>query len=390
MKKPINRKSVKEMELSGSFNGAQTYREDKRMLADYMGKELASTRKPKKESATGHIGNSSGPSPANPLGSNSAPMEAAGDTPNKPLYIKVIGDTSISRKRQAKAADKVVGEAKEQKPNVIRNYVAKHAQKIAKGSGRHKIKTKYQRQDKHRNRVEEDLSWDDVNDVRKHADDQWNTHGANVKFTRHFLDRVNDPRNKTPITKPELERLVDKEASKYGNQIPKQPDGHEGVMVDRKTKINMPFAINQQTPGARKDVIAKTVMRKDNFMTSSRKYPVESVQEGVKVKMRSMKEDEPGFSDGVGAGPIGRVNAKLGKIDVRKGALFGEDDDGAYQMVKNPPDDDGAANEIADKGWYAEKNNKIDARSKAFKEAMKKAQERASKRTSKKKPAGKR
>lgn len=304
------------------------------------------------ESATGHVGNEGGDGAANPLGSSSAPMEK----------VKV------------------------KTPPVVRNWVAKNAK--SSGSGKHGG-DKYKRHDKHKKALREKLNWDDVNDIRKHADNEWNPKDANVKFTNHFLDRVNDARNGKDIEKDEMIDLLDKEAKRYGG-IAKSKPGTEGVMHSRKSDINMPFAINQQTPGARKDIVAKTVMRKKNFLSTTKKFSVESVTEAVKVPMKSMKEDEPGFSDGSAPGSTGQAGIST-KPDVRKGALYGdnqEDMDGAYQNAKTNVDDDGVGNEIADKGWYAEKSKaKIDMRSKAFKEAAKKAAERAAKRTAKKKAA---
>ena len=45
--------------------------------------------------------------------------------------------------------------------------------------------------------------------------------GVDVEFTRHFMQRVNDPRNKKQITPAELTRLFKQSYKKYGKMITK-------------------------------------------------------------------------------------------------------------------------------------------------------------------------
>ena len=53
--------------------------------------------------------------------------------------------------------------------------------------------------------------------------------GIDVEFTRHFLDRVNDERNKKPINTAELIRLL-VTYKKHGKKIPKMgPDAQSGI-----------------------------------------------------------------------------------------------------------------------------------------------------------------
>ena len=51
--------------------------------------------------------------------------------------------------------------------------------------------------------------------------------GIDVEFTRHFLDRVNDERNKKPIS-TELIGLFKKTYKKHGKKIPKLDPDTEG------------------------------------------------------------------------------------------------------------------------------------------------------------------
>jgi hypothetical protein len=47
----------------------------------------------------------------------------------------------------------------------------------------------------------------DLDQIEKYADKLFAKVGIDVEFTRHFLDRVNDERNKKQITSAELTRL---------------------------------------------------------------------------------------------------------------------------------------------------------------------------------------
>ena len=43
--------------------------------------------------------------------------------------------------------------------------------------------------------------------IERFADKLWAKVGLDIEFTRHFLDRVNDARNKKQITGGEIQRL---------------------------------------------------------------------------------------------------------------------------------------------------------------------------------------
>lgn len=116
----------------------------------------------------------------------------------------------------------------------------------------------------------EDVSFAELNQVERVADALWSQLGVDVKFTRHFFDRVNDERNRQPITADELINLFKKEYKKYGKIIANLND--EAVMKDIITKINLPFVINDR--GGNKQLVAKTVMRKANFLTPNQVYAV--------------------------------------------------------------------------------------------------------------------
>ena len=121
--------------------------------------------------------------------------------------------------------------------------------------------------------IREDVSKSDLDQVEKYADKLFAAVGIDVEFTRHFLDRVNDERNKKPINTAELIRLFRLTYKKHGKKIPKMGPDAQAVVRDMETDINMPFVLNVDKSGML-DMVAKTVMRKKDFKTSNTKLNV--------------------------------------------------------------------------------------------------------------------
>lgn len=115
----------------------------------------------------------------------------------------------------------------------------------------------------------------DLDQLETFADKLFAKVGIDVEFTRHFLDRVNDARNVKPITMAELTRLFKQEFKRYGKPIAQMGPGQEAVMKDLQTDINLPFALQYDKDNNELDLIAKTVMRKKDFKTPNREFPVE-------------------------------------------------------------------------------------------------------------------
>ena len=114
----------------------------------------------------------------------------------------------------------------------------------------------------------------DMRSVERYADDELDP--VDVEFGKHFFDRLIDPRNEKEITTSELldffARLINKK-DQFIRFIEKY---HEFVVKDRKTSINIPFIsqVNQ--------AIAKTIMRKPNFMTTNPVIALEGVDNPAK------------------------------------------------------------------------------------------------------------
>ncbi len=109
------------------------------------------------------------------------------------------------------------------------------------------------------------------------ADKVFGKLGIDIEFTRHFLDRVNDERNRKQITIRELGELFAKEYRRWGRKISAMPVNSQAVMKDLSSELNIPFVLNKD--GKEKDLVAKTVMRKKDFRTPNPELPVESVNE---------------------------------------------------------------------------------------------------------------
>ena len=119
----------------------------------------------------------------------------------------------------------------------------------------------------------EKVSRSDLDQIEKYADKLFASLGIDVEFTRHFLDRVNDERNKKPINTAELIRLFRLTYKKYGKKIAKMNPDAEAVISDMETDVNMPFVLNLDKDGML-DLVAKTIMRKKDFKTRNQKLRV--------------------------------------------------------------------------------------------------------------------
>ena len=123
--------------------------------------------------------------------------------------------------------------------------------------------------------ITEDISQQDLDAIEKYADKLFAKVGIDVEFTRHFLDRANDERNKKPITAPELIRIFRQEYKRWAKPIAQLGPDAEAVMKDMATDINVPFVLKWDRENGELDLVAKTVMRKPNFKTPDREFPVE-------------------------------------------------------------------------------------------------------------------
>lgn len=121
-----------------------------------------------------------------------------------------------------------------------------------------------------------EITDEDLKKLETYADKIFRNVGIDVEFTRHFLDRVNDIRNQRQITLAELAVLFRDEYAKWGKKIAQLGPDAQAVMKDMRSDINIPFVLNWDHRNQELDLVAKTVMRKKNFVTPNPEFPVES------------------------------------------------------------------------------------------------------------------
>lgn len=126
--------------------------------------------------------------------------------------------------------------------------------------------------------VKEDVSQQELNDLEKFADRLLNKFDIDIEFTRHFKDRMNDPRNKPAISVEELKSLFKKMADNKGKRIKKHGNA-EAVLKDMQSDLNLPVVVNWKN--GEFEVVNKTIMRKKGFKTTSPVVNYESVEEDL-------------------------------------------------------------------------------------------------------------
>ena len=107
----------------------------------------------------------------------------------------------------------------------------------------------------------------DIDDVEKFADRILKKYDIDIEFTRHFIDRLNAPRNNPEIKIAELQRFFKKIQRAIGQNIRNNPDV-ELVLKDMSSNLNLPVVIKKR--GDSFEVINKTIMRKPDFKTTSK------------------------------------------------------------------------------------------------------------------------
>ncbi len=160
----------------------------------------------------------------------------------------------------------------------------------------------------------------DLNQVEKYADRLFAKVGIDIDFTRHFVDRVNDERNKKQISVAELVRIFNKVYQKFGKAIARLGPDAEAVMKDMRTDINMPFVLKLMKNGML-ELVAKTILRKKDFKTSNKTFPVESCK--IHKKGKTLKEvtkyDKTNVSlvqrQSITENFLGRINSHRGFTD---------------------------------------------------------------------------
>jgi len=122
--------------------------------------------------------------------------------------------------------------------------------------------------------LNENMSADQIKSVEEYADKLFQELGLDVEFTKHFKERINDPRNSKPITPAELIGMFKRAFQKSGKKIAEMPPQAQAVIQDMRTDLNSPFVIEYDPRSKELDLTMKTIMRKKDFQTSNDKIIV--------------------------------------------------------------------------------------------------------------------
>ena len=141
--------------------------------------------------------------------------------------------------------------------------------------------------------VIERFTQSDVVGLEKFADRILKKYKIDVSFTKHFIDRLNDPRNDPEIKVSELQRFFKKIQRNKGIGILSSPD-IEAVLRDMETNLNLPVVIKKK--GNEFEVLNKTIMRKPNFKTTSKVIRYEKAPD-TKDAMKRYRAGKAGFTD---------------------------------------------------------------------------------------------
>jgi len=199
--------------------------------------------------------------------------------------VFVVGDDAFKKARLGKKKylkyEKYVGN--DDVGNAIREYGRKYPKKpiiLQNGENGPMIFLRYGKKgmftESFLDRIteEKEITRDDLKAIENYADRLFKALNIDIEFTKHFLDRVNDARNVKQITSTELTDLFRKTYNTHGKKISSLGPDAEAVIADMLSNVNMPFVLKWDRTNQELDLVAKTVMRKKNFMTSNPKLKV--------------------------------------------------------------------------------------------------------------------
>lgn len=117
--------------------------------------------------------------------------------------------------------------------------------------------------------AEEAVSLSQMKHFEKIVDKLFAKFDIDFEFSRHFRERMDDDRNRPDIKLRELAAFIQKIYRNQGKSI-KDVAGQEAVIKDMQAKLNIPIVVKYDKRNDEFDVVAKTIMRKDNFRTPNK------------------------------------------------------------------------------------------------------------------------
>jgi predicted kinase len=135
--------------------------------------------------------------------------------------------------------------------------------------------------------LDEKVNQSQIDQLEKFADRILAKYDIDVQFTRHFVDRLNDPRNNPEIKVVELQKFFKKIQKNKGKDIKSNPDT-QVVLKDLTTNLNLPVVINYKD--GEFEVVNKTIMRKKDFKTPDKTIQYENAVAAAREKIKREKE----------------------------------------------------------------------------------------------------
>lgn len=152
-----------------------------------------------------------------------------------------------------------------------------------------------------------------------------------IEFTRHFLERANDSRNKQPISLMELADMFGKTYRKYGQRIHDMNEAAEAVLTDLKTMINIPFVVRHNRRTGMLEMISKTVMRKKGFLSHDPKLVLNSLGLTILGQLVVLADTQKlKYKDWMGDGKTIDIMTNFDLSALNKFALKNEDELGVF------------------------------------------------------------
>ena len=139
-----------------------------------------------------------------------------------------------------------------------------------------------------------EIPMDDLQQIDKYADKQLNPMDV-VITDKHFFDRLTDPRNGKEISAAELTGFFKRLGKNKNKFVDFLKQYGELVAKDKRTNINIPFMQKANK------LIAKTIMRNDDYKTSNQIYKFESNDADVVTISKSL---------GVNRAQMPQINSK--------------------------------------------------------------------------------
>ena len=140
----------------------------------------------------------------------------------------------------------------------------------------------------------EKVTMQQIKDLEKFGDRLLAKFDIDIEFSKHFADRMNDPRNNPDISVAELQALFKKIARNKAKNIIKHK-GSEVVLKDIQRDLNLPVVI--KTNGKEMDVVHKTIMRKKNFTTPNPVVRYENVNHSFEAFLESSDKNRKALEE---------------------------------------------------------------------------------------------